>query len=323
MSKPLVKYFLIFIVLGALLFFMFRGRMPFGKSNSSFAIESKTEISRIDFYQGDKKLTIEKSGDRWLMNKKAEARKSAVSFILRTLREMKIKSPVSADIFENEIISKKVDPIKVNVYEKRRLVKSFFVYKTGSNIYGNIMKMKASSKPFIVYIPGYEDNIGTHFILNELFWKPYLVFNLLPSQIESIRFENISDTSSSFLINCKKKVYSLSDGKRVLTGWDTLKLKRYLTYFTAISFESWAFDLPETEKRSIESTMPLYRITVKQTDGLETDLSIREKWISVNDEKKRDSDRVWAKTNIQDAIFVMRYFDLDPILKKRSYFFDN
>jgi hypothetical protein len=35
----------------------------------------------------------------------------------------------------------------------------------------------------------------------------------------------------------------------------------------------------------------------------------------------KDSDRVWAKTNQRDEIFIMRYFDLDPILKKRGYFF--
>jgi hypothetical protein len=108
-----------------------------------------------------------------------------------------------------------------------------------------------------------------------------------------------------------------------MTGWDTLKVKRYLTYYTAVSFENWAFDLSETDKRTIESAVPVYRITVKPSDGEETSLTIWEKWISVNGEKKRDTDRVWAKTNIQDAIFVMRYFDLDPILKKRSYFFDN
>jgi hypothetical protein len=321
MNKSIVKYLLVLIVAGILLFFMFKGRMPFGKGNTSFAVESSTEITRIDFYQGDKKLTLEKSGDRWFINKKEEARKNAISFILRTLREMKIKSPVSPEIFENEIIKKQVDPIKVNIYERRRLSRSFFVYKTGSNIYGNIMKMRASSKPYIVYIPGFEDNISTHFIMNELFWKPYLVFNLLPSRIESIRFESFTDTSSSFLINCRKKAYSLSDGIKYIAGWDTLKIKRYLSYYTAISFDSWAFDLSETEKKSIESAIPIYRITVKPLDGKEISLTIWEKWISVNGEKKRDTDRVWAKTNLQDGIFEMRYFDLDPILKKRTYFF--
>jgi hypothetical protein len=320
MNNPVTKYFLVFIVLIVLLFFFFRSRIPFGRSNTSFAVDDKAEISRIDFYQGDKRLSLEKSGGRWLMNNKQEVRKSAIAFILRTLREMKIKSPVSAGIFENEIVKKQVDPVKVNIYKKRKLVKSFLVYKTGSNIYGNIMKIRPSSKPFIVYIPGFEDNIGANFILNELFWKPYLVFNLLPSKIESVRFESLTDTSSLFIINCRKQGYSLSDGKHEIAGWDTLKVKRYLSYFTAIAFESWAFELAGNEKNNIGSDLPLFRINVKPWDAREISLTIWEKWTTVNGEKRRDTDRVWAKTNFQDSFFVMRYFDLDPILKKRSYF---
>ena len=85
---------------------------------------------------------------------------------------MKIKSPVSAELFDNEISSKNIVPVKVKVYEKGRNLKTFLVYKTSSNIYGNIMKIKERSKPFIVYVPGYEGDIGSAFTLNELFWQP-------------------------------------------------------------------------------------------------------------------------------------------------------
>ena len=279
MNRLVVKYILYFIILGAFLIFLLRGRTPFGSGNTSFAVDPEAKISRIDFFQGDKKISLEKSGEKWLVNKKDEARKSAVLFILRTLREIKIKSPVSNEIFDNEIIKKQIDPVKVNIYEKRKPVKSFYVYKTGSNIYGNIMKMRVSSKPYIVYVPGYEDNIGTGFIVNELFWEPYMVFNLLPSQISSVRLENIQDSSSSFIISCSKKEFLLSDLKKDISGWDTSKVKRYMTYYTAIPFESWAFDLSDNEKNSIESGMPLYRITVKQSDGKEIILTVWEKWI--------------------------------------------
>jgi len=321
MNRLILKYFLYFVVLGAFLIFLLRERTPFGSGNTSFAVDPDAKISRIDFFQGDKKLSLEKSGEKWLINKKDEARKSAVLFILRTLSEIKIKSPVSKEIFDNEIIKKHIDPVKVNIYERRKPVKSFYVYKTGSNIYGNIMKMRVSSKPFIVYVPGYEDNIGASFVLNELFWEPYMVFDLLPSQISSVRLENMQDSSSSFMINCSKNELLLSDLKKDIPGRDTSKVKRYLTYYTAIAFESWAFDLSDNEKNSIESGIPLYRITVKQSDGKVIILTVWERLKSVDGSRINDSDRVWAKTNQSDEIFIMRYFDLDPSLKKRSYFF--
>lgn len=323
MKKTILTYFLIFIAIGAFLFFVFRGRTPFGKANTSFAVKFETEITRIDLLQKDNRLSLEKYGDKWLINKKDEARKNAVLFLLRTLHEIKIKSPVSSEIFENEIVKKEVEPVRVNVYARRRLVKSFFVYKTSANIYGNIMKLKASSKPFIVYIPGYEDNVGTHFATTELFWKPFFLYNLLPSQIAKIKLENIKDESSSFLINYNNKSISLSDLKNKISGLDTLKVRRYLSYFTAISFENWAFDLSQSEKKEIEESIPICRLTVNQVDGKEVVLTIYKKWNLIDGSKKIDTDRVWGKTNLRDDFVIIKYFDLDPILKKRSYFLAN
>jgi hypothetical protein len=321
MNRLIIRYTLIIIAIGAVLFLILKVRTPFGTRNSSFAVNPEAVITRIDLIQKDKKVSIENSGDNWLINKNDEVRKSAVIFMLRTLKQIKIKSPVSSELFDNEIIKKKIEPIKVNVFAGRRLIKSFFVYKTASNLYGNFMKMKAFSKPFIAYIPGYEDNIGIHFVADELFWKPFLVFHLLPSEIASIKFEDIANSSSSFMINCKNRSFSLSDPINNISGWDTLKVKRYLTYFTAILFDNWAFDLSENELKSIESVLPLYRIAVTQSDGKETILTIWEKWKNENGIRKPDTDRVWARTNLRDEIFIMKYLDLDPILKKRAYFF--
>ena len=113
---------------------------------------------------------------------------------------MEIKSPVTPELFNKEIHENGIDPVKVKVFEKGKRIKSFLVYKTGSNIYGNIMKLRESSKPFIVFVPGNEVEIGSAFTLNELFWQPYTVFNLLPSEIYSVALENMADTASSFRI---------------------------------------------------------------------------------------------------------------------------
>lgn len=319
------KYKLITVIGGtvilALLLLLFRNRSPFGKNNTSFASEPKKEITKIEFTQGKQKLSLEKEGENWLLNGKTETRKTGVLFIVRVLKEIKIKSPVSQDLFESEINANKIDPVKVKVYENRKLLNTFSVYKTSSNVYGNIMKMGAGSKPFIVYMPGFEGDIGSGFTLNELFWQPYTVFNLLPSEISSVNFENIADTVNSFTIRNSNRNYLLSDRTRNLTGWDTALVTRYLTYFTRIPFESWLLDPDEKEKEKIELSRPLYRITVNTVSGSTIILSLWEKTIGENGSQQKDSDRLIGKTNIRDEFFIIRYFDIDPLLKKRSYFF--
>jgi len=311
MNKIIIRVLLLSVAVGLIFLILFKSRSPFGKSNSSFASEPEKEITKIEFSEGERKLSLEKEGENWLINGKIETRKSGILFIIRVLQEIKIKSPVSAELFESEITGKGIDPARVKVYEKRKLLKTFLVYKTRSNTYGNIMKIKERSKPFIVYMPGYEGDIGSGFTLNELFWQPYMVFNLLPSEIASVSFENLSDTASSFSIVNK-------DHRYVISG--TL-VTRYLSYFTRIPFESWAFDITVEEKKRLESQQPLYRITVNTTVGMKSVLTLWEKMTGENSTKAKDSDRLYGKTQIRDELFIMRYFDIDPLLKKRSYFF--
>jgi hypothetical protein len=321
MNKIVVTGVSLLVAILLLFFILYKNRSPFGNDNSSFGSEPDKGITKIEFLQGEKKLLLEKKGDNWLLNGKTETRKTGILFILKILQEIKIKSPVSAELFKSEITDKGSIPVEVKVFEKRKLLKSFLVYKTNSNIYGNIMKIREKSKPFIVYIPGYEGDMGSAFTLNELFWQPYILFNLMPSEIASVKFENISDTASSFSILNNNHHSVLSGLPKRMTGWDSSLVIRYLSYFTRITFESWAIEMGGAEKKSIESQRPLYRLIVNTKEGKTTELTLWEIVADINGEKKKDTDRLLGKTQNSDELFVIRYFDIDPLLKKRSYFF--
>ena len=74
-------------------------------------------------------------------------------------------------------------------------------------------------------------------------------------------------------------------------------------------------------KKMVESQQPLYRITVTTPAGKKTILTLWEKMMEGQGDKTKDSDRLFGRTQSGDDFFVMRYFDIDPLLKKRSYFF--
>lgn len=318
MKRIVISGILLFILIVFLIIFFTRIRSPFGKSNSSFASEPKEEISRIEFSQNGKRLVLENDGENWFVNGKSEARKNGINFILRVLKEIRIKSPVSQELFTKEISGKKIDPVKVRIYEKKKNLSTFLVYKTQSNVYGNVMKIRESSKPFIVYVPGYEGDIGSAFTLNELFWQPYTVFNLLPSEIATVKFEHVSDTAASFTIQNRNHHYLLNNG---IAGWDSARVIRYLSYFAYIPFESWVTGISPDDQKSIESTQPLYTITVVTTDGKKTILTLWQMIIEKEGKKQVDSDRMYGKTDEREDLFIIRYFDIDPVIKKREYFF--
>jgi hypothetical protein len=322
MNKIVIGCLFLAVAIGLCLFILLKGRSPFGKGNSSFASEPQKEITRIELSEGSRRLSLQKEGEKWTLNGKLETRKSGILLINRVLREIRIKSPVSEELFEKEIIAKKITPLKVKVYEKRKLLSAFMVYKTPSNSYGNIMKIKEGSKPFIVYVPGFDGDIGSIFTINDLFWQPYAIFNFMPSEIASVNFENFSDTSSSFSIISKNHHYVFVPGTdRYKTGLDSTLVTRYLSYFAWIPFEAWALEIDEKEKKMIESELPLYRISVNTTTGNKTILTLWQRMTGENGSKTIDSDRLLGKTEAINELFVLRYFDIDPLIKKRSYFY--
>lgn len=321
MKRRLFRILIFSVPLLIIVIYLLRERSPFGGSNSSFAVNADADITRIEFSGGRERLTLEKKGDDWLVDGRYETRKSSILFILKILTGLEIKSPVTPELFDSEIISKNIKPVKVKVFRRNKLLKSFLVYKTGSNRYGNIMKIRERSKPFIVCLPGSETEIGSAFNMHELFWQPFVVFSLMPSQISSVSIENKEDTLSSFGIIREDGKFVLTDLKNNLTGWDTSRINRYITYFTHIPFESWAFGLSEEEKSRIRSEEPLYRITVITSENKTIDLQLWRRNINEDGILKPDTDRLWAKTGESDQIILMKYIDIDPILKKRSYFY--
>jgi len=321
MLRKTIRFSVIAVPVFVLMIFLLKDRSPFGGENSSFSVQTGKEITRIELKDNTGSLNLEKKGEEWLVNKNLETRKSSILFILKLLKEMEIKSPVAPELYEKEILEKGISPVRVKVYEKNKILKSFLVYKTTSNGYGNIMKLKESSKPFIVYVPGSELEIGSAFTLNELFWQPYTIFNLLPSEIFTVTFENIADTGSSFRIKNKNHVLKLSGGSKELSGFDTSRLIRYLSYFTHVPFESWAFNLSADEREKITDGKPLCRIEVVSSAGEQKVVTLWERTIDEKGINIKDTDRLWAKTGNNDALFIIRFTDIDPLLKKRSYFF--
>jgi hypothetical protein len=320
MKNKILRGFSISAVLILLLIVLLRNHSPFGKSNISFASDKSREITRIELSDNNKELFLEKEGDTWLVDGKTEARKSGILFMIKVLQEIRIKSPVSEELFRKEVTEKAVVPVKVKVYQKRKLLGSFLVYKTSSNKYGNIMKKRAGAKPFIVSVPGFEGEIGSAFTLNELYWKPFTVFNMLPSEIAGVSFQNFSDPSSSFSIRNSNHQYSFSGPAGEITGFDSTLVTRYLSYFARIPLENWAFDLTGPEAKKIESEQPLYKITVTTSDGSSTELTLWERMTGEGQERKTDTDRLLGKTGRNSEFFIMRYFDIDPLIKKQSYF---
>jgi hypothetical protein len=183
-----------------------------------------------------------------------------------------------------------------------------------------MMKIKPSSKPFIVYLPGSDDNIGILFSPLIRSWQPFTAFRILPSEIESVSVENHGDSASSFLILNKGGVYSIHGDPKESAQYDSIKIKRYVSYFTNVPFEGWDFSPGDARAGSGHEPGAFMTIKVGTRGGDTISIQLYEKQKVENGKTIPDTDRLLGELNDGRGIFVMRYFDVDPILKKRSFF---
>lgn len=314
--------FAVFAIVLIVLLIKTGGKGSFSNVNTAFAVPEGEEITKIEMTQEHENLTLVLRDNVWYVNNSGEARKSAVSFLIQTLKEIEIKSPVSDDLFRTEILGKNKAPVTVKVWSGKRLVKRILVYKTESNTYGNIMKLGEKKKPFIVSIPGYEGAIGSNFNMNELFWIPFNIFNLTPDEIASVEVNYSATPDESFVVY-NYSVSKPDEAERVdIEGFDSAKVKRYLSYYTWVPFETWDYESGKGESDSITSGLPMATIVVTLTSGGKERLDIWERSINQGESKIVDTDRAWGKKNDGNNLFIVRYFDIDPLLRRRSYFFE-
>jgi hypothetical protein len=71
-----------------------------------------------------------------------------------------------------------------------------------------------------------------------------------------------------------------------------------------------------SEIERLKVSDPLCVISVKDRVGKEIRLMLWERMLPGQGEKKKDTDRLWGKTDSSSGIFVIRYMDIDPLLKR-------
>ncbi|MFO7852718.1 MAG: hypothetical protein ACQERS_00160 [Bacteroidota bacterium] len=311
---------LILIVISVVVLFLIGRHVPFGADNSVFHVENAGRIKRITIRDNRRSVNLNLESGRWYVNGEKEARPRAVNLILKALEDIRIKSPVSAGLYKEVLDNKNTREIEVKVYDKRKILQSFYIYRNAKEKHPGIMQKRKKTKPFIVHIPGYEIDPSSYFVTDETYWVPFTVFELSPDEITEIHFEYFHKPDSSFCLEHEGGAITYSSEHYSHEIIDTMAIARYFSYFTYVPFEKWAYDINANEKDSITSRRPYFSLEVITEHSDTTELFTWEKYIRKENITKEDTDRLWGSLNRGEDLFIIKYYDLDPLIKGPSYF---
>lgn len=332
---------LLFIVVAllALWLYLHNSKGTLRKELYEFAVDDTSSIDKIYMVNmAGKQVTLTKlSPGNWQVNGKFKTRNDAVKVLLTTMKEMRVREPVGKNALEN--ISKNLASrgTKVEIYQNGKLIKMYYVGDDTQDGLGTFMLLndiktgENSTTPFVMSIPGFNGFLSVRYFLDEEMWRDKIVFGFYPDQIASVSLKDVRFPDSSFTLSLSSDVnkISLTDNKgNAIADFDTLKAKRYLTYFSNLQYESLKNDVRKSFRDSVIPRGAVYILELKDREGKIHSMKTFAKPADDPDKidpvtKKpviEDTERMYALINEDKDLATIQYFGFGKMFHSIDYF---
>jgi len=236
-----------------------------------FAIEDTASIDRIFMVRKDnQQVTLTRVIDHWMVNDKYVVRTDAIDLLLKTLNRIRVKSPVSTSMADNVVRMLATRNTKVEVYHKKKLLRTFYVGGPTQDQMGTFMMLEGSSMPFVVHISGFVGYLSTRFFIEEKDWRSTEIFKYNFNDIKAISITNEDNPKLSFRLESSgSNKYSLTfpQGSNIPGTLDTVGARFYISQFEKVNFEFFADSITPQLKDSLLAAKPYRILTLEDKAG--------------------------------------------------------
>lgn len=330
------NYLIVFIaiVLLLIMYFLFKNtkNSTLGIDSYAFAVSDTAEIDKIFLADrsGNTALLERKTPAIWEVNKKFIARKDAINTLLYTFKNLHIKAPVPLSARNTVIKDIAAIGIKVEIYKKGILYKTYYVGRETQDNLGTYMISENDENAYIMDIPGFNGYLTPRYIVSEEEWRSQSIFNYTPGEIKKLRMENNIIPENSFEINVvsmDKIAITDIQGKEI-QNFDKQMAFSFLSRFQNINFESFA-KLDEHAKDSVFNSIPIFKISITEKSGKLNELKIFRKYAIPGEAVQTGSDgkpspfdiaRMYARKNEEKELVLVQNFVFDRILPSKKDF---
>lgn len=300
-----------------------------GKDMREFAVEDTGSIVKIFMAdKSGKSVLLERSenGD-WNYNGKGLARPDGIKTLLTTIHDVRVKSPVGKNAYNNIIKSLATTGVKVEIFNRDGLVKTYYVGGPDMEHTGTYMYIEGADEPYVIHIPGFEGYLTPRYFLREQDWSVKNIFRLQPSALESLTAVNYEKPGYHITINSLPGgEFEIRDADgNALQGVVHDKVMNYLQPFASLNYEKIESALAAEQLDSLASTAPLRTVSVREKGGKTTVIdfwrrpvtpgassAIREDGVVL----PYDVDRMTARIRGNPEWIVVQYYTYDHLFKR-------
>ena len=185
------------------------GYYYFNSSNSTikkelrdFAVADTASIDKMFLAdkKGNKALLERKSPALWTINGKYPARQDAINFLLKTIKQIEVRSPVGKAALQNVLKELSSTGTKIEIFSKGDKIKTYYVGGPTQDMLGTFMYIENSAVPFVIHIPGFNGYLTTRYFASADEWRSRIIFQYGEGQIASVRVQNNQHPEESFSV---------------------------------------------------------------------------------------------------------------------------
>ncbi|MCC6817292.1 MAG: DUF4340 domain-containing protein [Bacteroidia bacterium] len=297
MNKKTIFLLLALVVVIATFFILKRNTSnTLTKDDHDFGYSNTESIDKI--YISNKKTgkyVILKKIDstHWIVNDSFNVNIHQINTLFDGFKHLQVKRPVS----KKEIFDVKrniaIYGSKVEIYEKGKLSKTYYVGTNTHDEMGSFFLMDKSEDPYVIEIPGFNGFISARYHYQVEAWRSKNIFSNKEEEIKSIEVIWHTENNASFSIDNSGKEPLIKSNGRIFENNSDInlnKLKSYLKLWENLSFEGFPIDLNAHKIDSISKTVPMLTLMLTDKNGKMTKLRIHNKGI------KRDSNIQYDKS---------------------------
>jgi hypothetical protein len=314
-------------------------------SEKDFAIEDTSIVTKIFLTdkQNNSVLLVKNTPGDWTINDSIPARNDGINVLLKTMKRLEVKEPVSKTARENVMSRLASVGVKVEIYQTvyridifglelfphEKLVKTYYVGDQTQNMMGTYMALDDAEQPYIMYIPGFNGFLSSRYstLLND--WRDHTMFCTTLVNIQSVNLEFPSEPEESYKVentgNATFTLTSVADNKQV-ADYDTIKLLDFLSAFRDIKYEAIITNEDLHNKDSILATTPFHVLTLTDISGNVTIIKTFHKKANEGEVELDgtptlyDKDRLYAWFNDGKDFALIQFYVFDSVLRPLSYF---
>ncbi len=286
-----------------------------------FAVSDTSSVTKIKISDSRSVLTLERQGTGWTVNGGLNAKPQIVKALLSVISGLEISSPVSKSMTDDILNRFSSSALSISIESSGNVIKAYRISENDSFRIGSFGMLSGDNTPYVIRIMGYEGRITKLFSVDPQLWRDKTIFSYRLADILTIEIDYPMHPENSFAYQFFSpgvmKIKSLSNNQTI--SIDKNKARNYLLNFSSVPFQLIESVSSKMIYDSLVSQKPFCEIRIKNTSNKVKTV----KTYRIPNPKNSDSFNInimYALIQDDNIPIIVKYIDLDPIMRKFSDF---